>query len=175
MKHTCFFIFLVVWVLLQHCGIRNNKTSFNGFWEGPHPEDANKKFYIQILEKNDSVKAIGFWTNHKFYDSKFKIDSITLNSDSIYFFIPDWNCFYLGRIYDSNLIKGGFSCINEPFDTVNLIKNNEAKYFLTEAKPNCNNTNYIYQYQKPDFFDENISATHFQTQNDSLFIYSLIS
>jgi len=174
MKHKYSFIFLFILVLVQNCSIDNNKNSFDGFWEGPHPEDVNKKFYIQIIEKKDSVKAIGFWTNHKFYDSEFKIDSIFLHSDSIRFFIPDWNCFYLGRIYDTNLINGGFSCTNEPFDTVNLIKNNEVKHFLTEAKPNCNNANYRYQYQEPDFIDEKIQTTHFQTANDSLFIYSLI-
>jgi hypothetical protein len=174
MKNTYSLIFLVLVVLLQNCSIRNSETSFDGFWEGPHPVDADKKFYIQIIEKNDSVKAIGFWTNHAFYDSEFKIDSVVLNLDSIRFYIPDWNCFYSGKIFGNQLIKGGFVCTNEPFDTVNLIKNDEVKHFLTEAKPNCNTASFNYQYQKPDYFDENIPAKHFQTSSDSLFIYSLI-
>lgn len=174
MKNNYSFIFLVVLIVLQNCSLKNDTPSFDGFWEGPHPEDANKNFYIQIIEKQDTANAIGFWTNHKFFNSKFKIDSICLNSDSIRFFIPDWNCFYLGRLADKNLIMGGFSCKNEPFDSVHLIKKNEVRYYLTEAKPNCNNADYRYQYREPEFFDENILATHFQTPNDSLFIYSLI-
>jgi len=161
-------------LLLQNCSIKHEKANFNGFWEGPHPEDVNKKFYIQIIERYDSVTAIGFWTNHKFYDSEFKIDSISLNSDSIRFFIPNWDCVYSGRIQDSNLIRGGFSCTNEPFDSINLTKNNEARYFLTEAKPHCNESDYNYQYREPVFFDETIPTAYLQTPNDSLFIYSLI-
>jgi CubicO group peptidase (beta-lactamase class C family) len=72
------------------------------------------------------------------------------------------------------LIKGGFSCANEPFDTVNLIKNNDVKHFLTEAKPNCNHANFKYQYEEPEFVDKNVPTTSYQTSNDSLFIYSLI-
>lgn len=175
MKHTFSLIFLVVLVILQSCSMINEDGSgFPGFWEGPHPEDVNKKFYIQIIEKNDSIEAKGFWTNHKFYNSEFKVDSIFLNSDSIRFFIPGWNCIYSGKIYDNNLINGGFTCSNEPFDTVNLIKNNDIKQFLTEAKPDCNNADFRYHYRKPGSFDEYIPATHFQTTNDSLFIYSLI-
>ena len=166
---------MVVLVLLQSCSTNNDIAGFNGFWEGPHPEDADKKFYIQIIEQRDTVKAFGYWTNNKFYSSRFKIDSVRLNSDSIRFFIPDWNCFYSGGMHDRDLIVGGFSCINEPFDTVNLIKDNEAKHYLTEAKPNSHNADYRYRYHKPDFVDEVIPTAHFQSPNDSLFIYSLIS
>jgi len=173
MKYTYFFIILVSLFVLQNCSIKNEKMSLNGFWEGPHPEDVNKKFYIQIVEKQDSLTAIGYWTNHKFYDSQFKIDSIFRHSDSISFFIPDWNCYYLGRIFDT-LIKGGFACAGELFDPVNLINNDALIPFLTEAKPNCNHVNYKYHYTEPAFFDESINATRFQTPNDSLFIYSLI-
>lgn len=174
MKHGYSFIFLFFFVLFQNCNSKNDKTGFEGFWEGPHPNDVNKKFYIHITEKFDSIKAIGYWMNHKFYDSKFKIDSIFLNADKIRFFIPDWNCFYEGHKYDKSLIVGGFNCQNEPFDTVNLIKNNKSAHYLTEAKPNCKNVNYLYHYHKPEFFDENIPTKHYQTPNDSLFIYSLI-
>jgi hypothetical protein len=174
MKHTHTFLFLLILVLFQNCSIKKVDTSFNGFWEGPHPVDANKKFYIQITENNDSTKALGFWTNHTFYDSEFKVDSLILNADSIGFFIPDWNCSYSGRIYGKQWIRGGFICANEPFDTVNLLKNDEVKHFLTEAKPNCHTVHYKYQYQEPDYLDEKLTAKHFQTPGDSLFIHSLI-
>ncbi|MBE0638939.1 MAG: serine hydrolase [Bacteroidales bacterium] len=174
MKCSSLFIIVASLFLLQRCNTTNDDPGFYGFWEGPHPEDVNKKFYIQIIGKNDSVRALGFWTNHKFYDSQFKIDSIFLNSDSIRFYVPDWNCLYLGSISDNHLINGGFSCMDEPFDPVDLIKNDEARRFLTEAKPDCNHVNYSYHYQQPDFFDESIPAMHFQTPNDSLFIHSLL-
>ena len=174
MKQTYFILVMVMIVVLQNCTVEYDKSNFNGFWEGPHPEDINKKFYIEITEEHDSLTASGYWTNHNFYDSEFEIDSISLIEDSIRFFIPNWDCFYTGRIQDSNLIKGGFSCINEPFDSINLTRNNEAKYFLTEAKPNCTDADYNYQYREPNLFDEGMSTANFQTPSDSLFIYSLI-
>lgn len=174
MKISYPLILLFVLVLLSSCGTGDNKTSFDGFWEGPHPEDVHKRFYIQIIEEHDSVRAFGFWTDHTFYQSEFAVESVCLNLDSIHFFIPDWGCNYSGKKYGNQIIRGGFSCENEPFDTVQLMKNNEARYFLTEAKPDCNSPHFSYQYHEPDFFDENIPAMHYTSPGDSLFIYSII-
>lgn len=173
MKHS-YLIFLFCGLLsLQHSFATNDKAGFYGFWEGPHPSEVNKKFYIRIVELQDSVKAYGFWTKNKFYDSQFAIDRLFLNSDSIRFYIPGWNCYYSGWLADT-IIYGGFSCPDEPYDAVNLVKNNEAANYLTDAKPDCSNIDYRYQYKQPELFDENIPTARFQTKHDSLFIHSLI-
>lgn len=173
MKKYCFFFTIIILLVFQNCTQENVKTNYTGFWEGPHPEDIHKKFYIQLTVLNDSINAVGFWTTHNFYTAKFKIDSLTVITDSIRFYIPNWNCFYEGSLVEKELIKGGFSCYGEPFDSISLIKKNEIAQFLTESKPNCNNKNYKYQYHVPNAF-EDIPAAHFQSQNDSLFIYSLL-
>lgn len=174
MKQTYTILILLLILLLQNCSIKSETVNFKGFWEGPHPVDVNKKFYIQIIESQDTATANGFWTDKRFYSSEFKIDSLSLHSDSIRFFIPNWDCFYSGKIQDNKSIMGGFHCENEPFDTVHLTRNDEARFFLTEAKPNSHNPDYTYQYQVPDFVDETLSTAPFQTSHDSLFIYSLI-
>jgi hypothetical protein len=91
MKLTISILALVMIALLQSCSTKHEKANLIGFWEGPHHEDVNKKFYIKIMQENDSVTATGFCTNHQFYDSEFKIDSISLKADSIRFFIPNWD------------------------------------------------------------------------------------
>lgn len=175
MNHNIYLSFIFLSVLfLSGCSSSKNKNNFSGFWEGPHPENPNKKFYIQFIFNNDSISATGFWTQNNFYNSKFQIDSILQSSDSIRFFIPDWNCFYLGRIAENNLIDGGFSCQGEPFDPVTLIKKNEIKRYITEAKPGSLDDNYKYQYKVPAFSATDIPSSHFHSPNDSLFIYSLI-
>ncbi len=161
-------------VLLQSCTINNNSHYIAGFWEGPHPTNTNKKFYIYIKLNQDSIKASGFWTKNNFFESGFEIDSASITNNSISFFVPNWNCYFSGKICDSNYIKGGFMCDNEPYDTVTLTKNDNIKYYLTEAKPNCNNNGYEYHYSTPYYFDSAIIASRYQSPNDSAFIYSLI-
>lgn len=167
-------IILMGLAVLQNCSLRNEKPDFTGFWEGPHPEDVHKKFYIRFTENHDTIDASGFWTKDRFYESKFMVDSVLIHSDSIRFFVPGWNCYYSGKIFGGKLIKGGFDCQGEPFDSVNLLRNNSAKRFLTEAKPGCPDPGYTYKYHVPEFYDSSLPVARFQSPHDSVFIYSLI-
>ncbi|HPF50806.1 MAG TPA: serine hydrolase [Draconibacterium sp.] len=165
----------IVLVLLILLGCQNAKNiQYSGFWEGPHPEDLEKKFYIHLLTKSDSISAEGYWTHNNYYDSRFDVDSVTLNTDHIRFYIPDWECYYSGRITDQNSIEGGFDCTDEPFDSVKLVKNDEIKTFLTEAKPGCLDPGYQYDYQVPVNPEDGLEVSPFQSVGDSMFIYSLI-
>src|SRR6056297_288337 len=108
-NHYLSIVFFCV-LLFFGCNTLKTENILPGFWEGPHPEDSNKKFYIHFTFNNDSVSATGFWTENNFYSSRFQVDSVFQSADSIRFFIPGWNCFYLGKIVENNLIDGGFSC-----------------------------------------------------------------
>jgi len=168
-------IIIIMLLSVMFSGNKNGKANdFIGFWEGPHPEDITKKFYIQFIYHNNEIAANGFWTKKGFYDSKFKVDSVRIANDSIRFYIPIWNCFYIGRLSESKYINGGFMCEGEPFDSVSLTKNNEISTFLTQAKPNCTSKGYTYSYNRPVFLKDNIQASPYQSSMDSLFIYSII-
>lgn len=166
---------LFISLLFIFLGCNHSKNvDYLGFWEGPHPEDPDKKFYIHIRLTEDSIKADGYWTDKNFFDSSFRVDSVSVNNDSIRFYVPMWDCFYSGRSTDQNIIKGGFSCAGEPFDSVKLVKNDDIKRFLTEAKPGCLDPGYQYQYKSPPGSEDGFPVSRFQSENDSLFIYSLL-
>ncbi len=156
------------------CNYSVNKKKILGFWEGPHPENPNKNFYVQFSSVEDSIIAKGYWTNHHFYESEFQIEQVAMQKDSIRFYIPGWNCFYSGKLMNDQLIHGGFSCEGEPFDSVTLNKNNQIQKYLTQAKPNCTSVDYEYYYKVPEEIDGKIKTSYFKSVNDSLFIYSLI-
>jgi CubicO group peptidase (beta-lactamase class C family) len=175
MKHIKFLGIVGSLLFLLGCASYDLEQNFSGFWEGPHPDDINKKFYIQFIVKNDSTAAQGFWTFNNFYNSEFEVDSRSVKLDSIRFYVPDWDCYYEGILHDNQFIKGGFNCPGEPFDEVELIRNNDAMRFLTEAKPGCLEKDYNYRYETPVFIEKSLPTAHFQSVNDSLFIYSIIS
>ncbi|WP_372650986.1 serine hydrolase domain-containing protein [Draconibacterium sp.] len=158
--------------LCAACSADKGNNPFSGFWEGPHPEDPNKKFYVQVIDP-DSSFAKGYWTNNGFYDSGFQIDSLRISGNSIRFFVPNWNCTYLGEC-TGNTIRGGFACEGEPFDSVLLVQNDEVARFLTDALPGCHNSDYKYHCQTPKQLDDLLPAYHRRNEGDSLFIYSLL-
>ena len=80
-----FMLLLMGGVACYQSGIR---PDFNGFWQGPHPEDVNKKFYIHIYEKGTDTLVQAYWTDHHFFNSTFKVDSLFLKGDSIRFSFP---------------------------------------------------------------------------------------
>ena len=164
-------LFIVI-VVFTACSTSERRCSFNGFWEGPHPEDPNKKFYVQIIDP-DSSYAKGYWTDNGFYDSGFQIDSLMIVENSIHFFVPHWNCTYLGEGTESN-IRGGFACEGEPFDSVMLVKNDGAARYLTDALPGCNEAGYKYHCQIPEQIDDLLITSNVENNTDSLFIYSLL-
>lgn len=164
--------FLVILVLCAACTADNVSNSFSGFWEGPHPEDPNKKFYVQVIDVDTSF-AKGYWTDNGFYDSGFQIDSLMISDNSICFFVPNWNCTYLGE-RTGNTICGGFACEGEPFDSVSLVKNDGVARFLTDALPGCHNTDYKYRCKSPKQLDDLLATSHLVNEGDSLFIYSLL-
>lgn len=166
---------LIVSILFIFLGCNHAENiNYLGFWEGPHPEDQDKKFYIHISMSADSIKSKGYWTDKNFYDSSLSVDSVFVDADNIRFYVPMWNCTYSGKITDQNIIEGGFSCVDEPFDSVSLVKNDEIKHFLTEAKPGCLDPGYQYHYKAPVNSEDGLQVSAFQSENDSLFIYSLI-
>ncbi len=168
-------IILLLPLLILACSNQSSTSGFIGFWEGPHPADDNKKFYIHIDFKNDSLQAQGYWTKHRFYQESFKIDSIEIKDKNLSFFIPDWNCTYKGTLKNGNHIYGGFACLNEPFDSVFLVKNNAIKTYLTEPVPGSNEKGFTYHYTQPEKADDNIDTAPYQTSNDSVFFYSILN
>ncbi len=166
---------IILLFLLISCVQHKTGSGFFGFWEGPHPVDMQKKFYIHINLENDSIWAKGYWTNKRFYQESFKVDSIKIKGASLSFFIPAWNCSYKGTMIDENHISGGFACLNEPFDSVNLVKNNSVKTYLIEPLPGSNEKSFTYHYTTPENINDKISIAHYQTANDSVFIHSLIN
>ncbi|WP_297093714.1 serine hydrolase [uncultured Draconibacterium sp.] len=164
-------LFVIV-ALCAACSSNKANTSFSGFWEGPHPEDPNKKFYVEIVN-TDSSSAKGYWTHKGLYDSGFQIDSLTIAGNSIRFFVPNWNCTYLGE-KTGNTIHGGFACEGEPFDSVKLVKNDDVAQFLTDAIAGCHEADYKYHCQTPNRLDDLLPVSVFGSEGDSLFIYSLL-
>lgn len=166
-------IFLMV--ILLACVEVNSISTFLGFWEGPHPEDSNKKFYIYIENRNDSLTANGYWTENNFYQSRFKVDSVNTLDDSISFNVPMWDCNFSGVLVEKELVYGGFKCQGEPFDSVTLVKNKWIDDYLFNAKPDCKNPDFQYSYTIPVSQNDAIETSGFQTSNDSLFIQYLVS
>nr|WP_319266640.1 serine hydrolase [uncultured Draconibacterium sp.] len=167
-----FFSLFVLVVLFTACTTNENSSSFFGFWEGPHPEDPNKKFYVQITSA-DSSCAKGYWTDDGFYDSGFKIDSLIIDENSIRFYVPNWNCTYTGELA-GNTIAGGFACHAEPFDSVVLIKNDGVARFLTDAISGCNEADYNFTRRNLHQYDDLLQVRNSVSENDSLFLYSLL-
>lgn len=163
-----------VFCILAACSSNQNKNRFLGFWQGPHPEDPSKNFYFHLYQTQNQVQAHGYWTENNFYNSQFNIDSVSVNGDSISFFIPDWGCTYKGEFCGNLNISGGFSCLGEPFDSVRLTRNDEVSKYLTEAKPGCSSESYRYSHSIPSNQNDKLIPSNFQSPNDSLFVYSLI-
>jgi len=161
--------------LLLACFDQNDNLPFQGFWEGPHPDDVSKKFYIHIENVNYALKAKGYWTQNNFYQESFGVENVMITDDSIFFMIPMWECQYSGRQTSENHITGGFKCAGEPFDTVVLNKNNEIAKYLIYPKPEMKNPACIYHYQAPDLRDDGIEVSAYQNENDSAFIHSIVS
>lgn len=160
-------------ICLTNC--QTKQKSILGFWEGPHPVENDKKFYFQISIENNTLRGKAFWTENNFYISEFEIDSITLFKDTINIFVPEWNCYYKGFLIDNNTIKGGFNCENEPFDSIQLFRNDDISKYLTEPIANCFSKNFHYQYQIPEQIDDKIETSKYYSENDSLFIYNIIN
>jgi hypothetical protein len=165
---------IILLFLMFSCTRQENQNRFIGFWEGPHPEDITKKFYIQITDHENEIAAKGFWTKNSFYDSEFRVNRVMIAADSISFYVPNWNCFYVGRLSNDQYLHGGFQCEGEPFDSVSLRKTDEIAEFLTQAKPNSCSENYRYVYTRPVSLNDHLQAAPYQSANDSLFIYSII-
>jgi len=172
MKKLLLLSFIILFVA---CNQQKPKSDFTGFWEGPHPENIDERFYIQILKRDNKFVVKGFWTLNNFYNSKFNIDSISVFGDSVKFYIPAWNCYYSGKISQNKSIIGGFSCVGEAFDSVSLTKNNEIDKYLILPKPDYQDSTSKYSYVEPIMLDDKIETSQFQSANDSLFIYSLVS
>ncbi|WP_319502819.1 serine hydrolase [uncultured Draconibacterium sp.] len=164
--------FLVIVALCAACTADKVSNSFSGFWEGPHPIDPNKKFYVQVIDTGSSF-AKGYWTDKGFYDSGFQIDSLKTDENYIRFFVPNWNCTYMGEC-TGNTIRGGFACEGEPFDSVLLVQNDGVARFLSDALPGCHNSDFKYYCQTPKQLDDLLPATQFENEGDSLFIFSLL-
>jgi CubicO group peptidase (beta-lactamase class C family) len=145
-----------------------------GFWEGPHPEDNERKFYVHFFLDEGKMAARGYWTENNFYRSSFDVDSLRYKGREIQFFIPLWNCTYLGRIEGAAGIKGGFHCKGDPFDPVELSRNNGISIYLLEAYPGCLSPDFRYDYVSPTNLSDGIPASGYEVPGDSLFIHSLL-
>lgn len=164
-------LFLVLSIASQ-LPAQNNKVC--GFWEGPHPSDTTRKFYVEIKEKQNKLEARGYWTHDGHYNSAFQIDSASYANKRIKFYVPEWGCTYSGTLIGKK-ISGGFSCSNEPFDSVRLIKRDAICIALTEAKKKCHDSSYTYQYYPPVPFQDGLLTDPIQTISDSLFYNSLVN
>lgn len=168
-------ILILLVVLLTACLPQNQNPTFNGFWEGPHPENTNKKFYIQIDNSKENLSLTGYWTENNFYQSQFEVDSISINDDKIKFHVPMWKCIYTGKLEENKIIRGGFDCKGEAFDSVQLVKNNSIENYLSNPKPNSNLPNYEYVYSIPENRDDGIICSKPESSKDSTFISQLLS
>jgi CubicO group peptidase (beta-lactamase class C family) len=157
------------------CQNLHQKNSFTGFWQGPHPEDPDKKFYVEIKNLNDTLMGRGYWTKNNFYQSQFDVDGISIRGDSIDFFIPMWNCLYTGKLKNDSLIRGGFNCLGESFDSVDLVQYNRIENVLNYPKPECKNENYSYKYQVPEVKKNNLAVSKYTSVGDSGFIVQLVN
>jgi len=157
------------------CARQGETADFTGFWEGPHPENDAKKFYIHIEHRGDTLAATGYWTHKGFYQESFSVDQVFADAPSIEFRIPDWNCNYRGTKAGRNIISGGFACPGEAMDTVLLVRNQGAKTYLTESKPGSSREDFTYTYAEPAASEHKVATARFGSSGDSLFIYSLLS
>ena len=154
--------------------VRGNPDDFSGFWQGPHPADPTKKFYIQITLHDSISGARGFWTKNSFYQSEFTVENLTITDDSIRFYVPNWECNYLGRLGETMQITGGFDCPDASFDPVTLTWNMEIARYLTQPKPSYSSETYDYVYTQPLQLSDHLPTAHYTVPGDSLFIYTLI-
>lgn len=168
------FSILFLIFLLATCVHQITESNIIGFWEGPHPVSPIKKFYIHFEKSGDTLIAKGYWAENNFYQSHFEVENPRLKEDSIRFFIPLWNCWYSGVVSNNEYICGGFFCEGEPFDTVNLVRNDKIADFLVNSKPGCKNPGYQYQYTIPPSLDDEIETSGFLSMGDSMFIYSIL-
>ncbi len=162
-------IFLII---IIGSGLYGQK-SMNGFWEGPHPSDLSKKFYIHMFTESEETKAKGYWTENSFYRLKFQVDSVLIKDKDVVFRIPSWGCYYEGKLINPGKISGGFQCIGEPYDSVVLTKNNEIANYLIKPKSDFYD-HYKYKYLKPEIGDEILKVATYASKQDSSFIYSLM-
>jgi len=161
------------WVMPGILKIYSEKH-FAGFWEGPHPEDEAKKFYIQVVSEQDSLQAEGFWTEDGFYLSEFEVDSLHVAGRNISFFVPGWGCRYEGILKGQGWVQGGFFCGQDPFDPVTLVKNDQIQNVLIHARPGCQMPDYAFRYQLPDQLNDGLDVPGSLPAGDSVFIYSLL-
>jgi CubicO group peptidase (beta-lactamase class C family) len=164
---------VILLFLLISCAQHNSGNGFIGFWEGPHPENPQWKFYIQLEKIDETYPAKGYWAENNFYQSSFNVEKVNINGDSISFQIPGWNCMYSG-VLNNNSINGGFYCEGEPFDSVCLVKNNEIENHLIYPKPECKNPDFRYKRAIPAGSDDQPKTSNSLSTNDSLFIYALV-
>jgi len=166
-------VLLFVLVFSISSCIRQEPCSlFTGFWEGPHPDNSDKKFYVQILP-GDSCRVRGYWTEKNFYSSSFEIDSLNVWQDNISFYVPNWNCTYHGKL-TGKLISGGFDCPGEAFDSVRLQKNDTISTFLSEALSGCLDPDYQYNYEIPEDLNDGLHVAKPHTEGESEFINELL-
>ena len=159
-------------LFLSSCILHGPDSPFAGFWEGPHPDNPDKKFYVHIAP-GDSLSVTGYWTEHGFYSSSFEIDSLDIQHENIRFYVPSWNCTYFGKL-DGMVISGGFDCPGETFDSVRLIKNDSISPFLTEAIPGCWDRNFGYTYEMPVNLNDGLQVAAPQMQAERQFIDRLL-
>jgi hypothetical protein len=145
--------------LVAACDGREEKENFEGFWEGPHPEIKSKKFYIHISSDMDTIHAQAYWTENNFYQSHFAVENVIIAADSISFFVPLWDCVYKGCLKGGDVIEGGFYCKGDPFDSVNLLKNDRMGDYLIYPKPGCHDPEYLYIYQSPEKLGDGINTS----------------
>jgi len=161
---------LVIPEILNRYAVNN----FTGFWEGPHPEEKAKKFYLQVVSEQDSLQAKGFWTERGFYLSEFGVDSLHIEGRMMSFFVPGWGCRYEGILKGNGWVQGGFSCGEEAFDPVTLAKNDQIQDVLIHARPGCQLPDYAYRYRVPDPLHGGPEVSGRLSVGDSLFIYALL-
>ena len=168
----CLLTYLLI-MTLAAC-VAEDTNRFTGFWEGPHPVNPESKFYVELVCENDSFLGRAFWAENRHYQSTFKIDSVRIAGDSMCFFVPAWGCTYTGGLSDKGVIRGGFFCEGEAFDTVILVKDQEIENHLIYSKPGCNDPDFSYAYVIPAEGDDLLEPSAYTTAGDSLFIHSLL-
>ncbi|MCE4563913.1 serine hydrolase [Maribellus sp. CM-23] len=165
--------FIIVTLLLAN-SCHQDTTAIYGFWEGPHPENKNRKFYVRFYENNHTLTAHGFWTHNGFYDSEFEIDSVYFKKAEIRFFVPMWECTYLGKLIGNSIVSGGFSCPGEPFDSVSLIKNDNIHSFLIDALPGSQETGFTYSWKTPPENKDGLKVANALSPGEKAFLDSII-
>ncbi len=165
--------FILVTLLLA-CSSPHDNTAIYGFWQGPHPEDENRKFYVRFYENNHTLAGHGYWTHNGFYDSEFEIDSVYFAKTEIRFYVPMWKCTYLGKLTGNSMVSGGFSCPGEPLDSVLLIKNDSIHSFLVEALPGSQDTGFTYLWKIPPANEDGLRVANTLSPGEKAFLDSII-